>query len=157
MIRSFAEEDLPQAATLFARVFSLPPWSEDWSNEKAYSYIEDGFHCPGFVGFVMITDDSLVAALFGGCQGIRPYSIFKIAEIFVEPDYQQQGIGATLLNHLNQHLRKLSVQRITATTFIESPAAHFYLRQGFSDTGSVSYNPRKHIFEKTMADANGEE
>ena len=157
MIRPITEEDLPQVAALFSEVFSLPPWCEDWSYEKAHDYVEKGFRTGGFLGFVVIIDESLVATLLGGCQGTEPSSLFKIAEIFVGLDYQRQGIGAALFKHLSQHLRKLSVQRITASTLIGSPAAQFYLNQGFIDTGPTSYNTRKHIFEKTMSVANCEE
>jgi ribosomal protein S18 acetylase RimI-like enzyme len=150
MIRSFDDKDLPQVADLFVRVFNLPPWNEDWSYEKAYNHIETISNAPDFIGFVAVNEDLLLAVLLGRLQDNLPNRIFRIGEIFVEPDYHRQGIGTALLCHLNQQMCELSVHRITATTLAESPAAYFYMRQGFSDTGPVSYSVRKHIFEKKV-------
>lgn len=155
MIRSFDDKDLPRTADLFMRVFNLPPWNEAWSYEKAYNHMEAISHAPGFIGFVAISEDLLLAALLGRRQDTAPNRIFRIGEIFVEPGYHRQGIGTALLRQLNQQMSKLAVHRITATTLAESPAAHFYLRQGFCDTGPVSYDFRKHTFVKKLLDSNG--
>ena len=63
------------------------------------------------------------AALLGRLEGSGSTKSFRIGEVFVEPDFQRQGLGSALMNHLEMQMAELGVCRITAATPIDSPAA----------------------------------
>jgi hypothetical protein len=58
-IRRFAEGDLLSCAKVFARVFSMVPWSEEWTPEKAQDYIQKAHGLAGSFGFVAVSGEEL--------------------------------------------------------------------------------------------------
>ena len=132
-IREFTEEDVGPAADLFVRVFSLPPWEEEWSRKKAEGCLQGVVEESGFLGYVMTSGHALLAAALGAMEDSGPAKHFRIAEIFVDPDHQRQGIGEALLEHTALQAQRSGAVRLTAATLVDTPAARFYLKQGFSD------------------------
>ena len=135
-------------ARLFARVFSAPPWHEDWAPEKAREYLQKAVASPGFLGSVATEDGELLGAVFGGILESGMSKTCKIAEIFVEPEVQRRGVGSALLNHFSYRAVGVRATRLIATTLVDSSAAAFYHKHGFVSKGPVPYTPRKHTFEK---------
>ena len=149
-IRPFIDSDLPPAAKLFCRVFRLPSWNEEWTYEEALASLKKITLASGYAGFTAVSGNTIIGAVLGRTIDTDSDKSFRIGELFVDPDYQRQGIGTQLFYHLEQELCRLGFQRITCTTEVET-AAGFYRKQGFHNIGAASYNPGKHIFEKIIS------
>ncbi len=150
MIRLFTNSDLPQVTKLLVRVFNPSAWNEVWTYERAHNQIDKTCRSPGFIGFITIPEDMVLAVLFGQLQTTHTPKTFHIKEFFVDPDCQRQGLGTALLNHLEKYLDNLGVYHLTTAISGKSPAMRFYLKRGFVDTGPVFYNPKNHTVEKNI-------
>ena len=60
--------------------------------------------------------------------------IFEICILYVNPDYQKQGIGSSILDYIFDIKRKQSYKKCKLWTMKEGPAILFYKKNGFITT-----------------------
>ena len=81
--------------------------------------------------FTVIERDGMVIA----CAALFTYpdeAVAELACLAVHPDYQQQGRGDDLLQHIEWQARKQHIARLFTLT---TQAMHWFIERGFSETG----------------------
>jgi GNAT superfamily N-acetyltransferase len=73
-----------------------------------------------------------------GVVAVRP-SDGHLSSLFVDPPLQGQGLGVTLLDRAEQHLRRLGHERATLNCLADSPALRFYDRNGWERSGEQGH------------------
>ena len=64
----------------------------------------------------------------------------------VSPEYQNKGIGRTVLRHIEEQTRKMGYESLRLDTFTENPFAQkLYLHNGYEPRGQATW--RKGIFD----------
>jgi predicted N-acetyltransferase YhbS len=75
----------------------------------------------------------LVADVDGQVIGTVGLEDAELVTFFVHPDHQGKGIGARLLDAIEEHARELGITRITVDSSLTG--ATFYSRMGYVRTG----------------------
>ncbi len=81
--------------------------------------------------FTVIERDGMIIA----CAALFPYPEEKVAELAclaVHPDYQQQGRGDDLLQHIEWQARKQHIDRLFTLT---TQTMHWFIERGYNETG----------------------
>jgi len=99
-------------------------YDSPWSQAK----FTDSLNNPKTLASLLTVDKQVL----GYFVAMRSPDSVDLLNICIHPDYQQQGLGAQLFNHLKQQLQTLSVD----TIFIEVRASNetafsFYQKLGF--------------------------
>jgi len=142
-IRKLEQEDLAPCAELFAAVFSQPPWSEPWSTNSAVDRLRYFFESPGFVGFVAVRQETLVGFVLGNTEPFHTRALFYLREMCVFPDFQRSGIGNALLEKLESFLALQAVAGVYLITERATPAARFYLKNGYGHSESTEFHAKQ--------------
>ncbi len=130
-IQPLEEADLPGCAALFVKVFSAPPWNENWDASTALRRFDDCWRTPGFFGLLTKSEDGIVAFALGQVEQWDTSRHFLLREICVALEMQRRGVGRQLMQALEDHLREAGVARIVLHTAREGDAQAFYDRCGF--------------------------
>ena len=135
--RNITETDLPQLATLFARVFNAPPWNEHWTADTAERRLSDIFLTPRFRGIVGLEGENICALAAGHIKCVENGQEFLLQEMCVDPEQQRTGLGGKILSALVQHLRSEGVQNLYLLTDADGPAESFYQKHGLARSQHV--------------------
>ena len=128
-IRAIAQKDLKPISQLYVSVFTNPPWNEDWEYEWAYERLNWVYQCQDFVGLVSLNDSKINGAILGYFIPFRGKKGFKLAEFFVDTNYQNKGIGIKLLTQLELYLKQNNYDFISLLTAKNTDAESFYLNR----------------------------
>ncbi|MGN0905797.1 MAG: GNAT family N-acetyltransferase [Bullifex sp.] len=131
-IRRLTPEDLDDMAELFVNVFSLPPWSEDWSHERAVRYLSLQLVVPEPFSFGLFIDNRPVALEVGSVRAWWKGDEAMIGEFCVRPDLQGQGIGGLFLAEIKKKASEAGLASLCLITDRNHPAFSFYEKHGFS-------------------------
>jgi ribosomal protein S18 acetylase RimI-like enzyme len=139
-IVKYQEKYLDDIITLFINVFKEEPWNDNWfSNKQAGKYLLDIINIPGFEGYLYISNDEVIAGLFGHLIRWWEGDEYFIKEFFVDPDFQGDGIGSKMMDKLNKELKKNNINTIVLLTDLHSPAADFYKKRGFTEKSDLKF------------------
>lgn len=131
-MRIFSSEDLEHCVELYLEVFSSDPWRDDWrSNYQVRKYLSELISNPVFKGFVVYSDEKLVAACLGHKRSWWSGKEFFIDEFFVANELQGEGLGTYMISSVEELLKKDDCDRISLLTNRDFPAEKFYLKNGF--------------------------
>jgi len=131
-IRPITKSDIEELAALYASVFNSPPWNEPWTQKTAQERLEWIYESKGFLGFLVNEQESIQGMVLGNIEPFLGERAFYLREMLIRPDKQRKGLGAKLLKQLHVHLREMFVSRSYLITKNESPAAKFYLSNGYT-------------------------
>ncbi|WP_053453401.1 GNAT family N-acetyltransferase [Exiguobacterium sp. BMC-KP] len=117
---------------------------QDWLRQQVRQYNVDrsSFHATkrseGTQAFTLLAnrDDHRI----GGISGEVYWGWLHIEWFFVVEEERGSGLGATLLNRLEEWAREAGVQRIRVETF-SFQALPFYERHGFVEVGRIDDYP----------------
>jgi ribosomal-protein-alanine N-acetyltransferase len=117
--RTFTVRDINPVLTIERLAYDYP-----WSQAK----FSDSLNNPKTLASLLIIDEQVL----GYFVAIHTLDSADLLNICIHPNYQQQGLGAQLFDHLIQQLQTLSVD----TVFIEvrtsnKSAPFFYQKLGF--------------------------
>jgi len=142
LIRKIESEDLNKCSALYSRVFSAPPWSEAWSQEKAYTRLNHFYQSAGFVG-LLAESESVTGFVLGNMEPFLDGTWFYLREMCVDNSAQNQGVGTKLLNELNKGLISKAVKNIYLATERDIPAAKFYENNGYLKEDKMAFYYRR--------------
>lgn len=127
-IHDLQPAELPAYVTLFQRSFAQPPWLESWSDAAVRRDLERVQRRSGFLGRVAVASGAIRGAVTGTRLG--GVSGFYLAQLFVDPTWQRQGVGQQLLADV---LEAMARERrwILLWTRVDSGAESLYVRHGF--------------------------
>jgi ribosomal protein S18 acetylase RimI-like enzyme len=129
--RDIQTSDIESCSTLFAAVFSAPPWNENWTPENARRRLGDCAATPGFIGLLAEDEHGIAAFAFGYLQHYMDEQHYNLLEFCVAPRIQRQGVGHALLAELNTRLSAAGASRVCTLTARDTPAQKFYEKAGF--------------------------
>lgn len=131
-IIALTAQHLDECTSLYASVFSSPPWNEQWSENAAKQRLYETFATPGFVGFGYMIDGQLQGFITGNTEQWLNSRLFYLKEMCISSRYQGKGIGKKLLQHLKESNQQQGINKIYLMTKRDTPALQFYLSQGFA-------------------------
>lgn len=136
MIRRMCEADLPQAAALERKYFSVP-----WSEENLRQSLENPLYL-----FLTAEEEGEVAGYVGL---FRVLDEGDVTNIVVHEKYRGRGLGSALTEALIAEGKNCGIQAFTLEVRVSNEAAiHIYERLGFVREGI-----RKRFYEKPTEDA----
>jgi len=95
------------------------------------------------LGFVAESEDKVVGFIVGRQTYLAEYNaqVGEIAMIGINADYRGNGIGAKLINTLNDRFRSMGVNRVrTGINPTDKNLVAFFEKAGFSGEPIVYYN-----------------
>ncbi|RLK63939.1 GNAT family N-acetyltransferase [Atopobacter sp. AH10] len=132
-IRKVVHSDIIALAQLMLSVYNAPPWNEEWTEKTARQSLESLLTFPHFYGNVMEKDGKIVAAMLGHIRIYATEKSYYMDEFFVSPTCQGQGFGSHLYQTTLKELKQEGVAGSFFTSLKNSPAYHFYKKQGAKD------------------------
>lgn len=132
-IEVFDEDHLYGCAGLYASVFSLEPWGEPWTTEKARERLAEIYYSPGFEGLVCVVGGEPVGLALGNRVRRAVGRGFLLHEFCVRAEMQGSGMGGRLLACLEDRLREAGVGSVFLLTGSDTPARGFYAKNGYGE------------------------
>lgn len=124
---SYADE----ITRLFTSVFTREPWNDDWSDkEQLRLYIHDLTGQENSLTFGLYEDGELVGLSMGRVKHWYTGTEYCVDELCVRTDRQGQGLGAMLVERIEDACMELGLTHIFLLTESDVPAFGFYKRQG---------------------------
>lgn len=130
-IRSLLPADIPACAALFSKVFSNPPWNENWTPESARRRLADCAATPNFIGVLAEDEPDPMGFAVGYLQHYMDERHYFLLELCVDTQRQRQGIGSALLNELTTLIKAAGANRAYTLTARDTAAQAFYEKAGF--------------------------
>ena len=124
-------DNLAQCESVFVQVFNDPPWNENWESETVARRIQQIYQTPGFTGLLGQIEGETVGFAIGTIEQWDTIKHFHLKEMCVIPAQQKRGVGAALLDALEENLQAEGVERLFLHTARDAPAHSFYEKQGF--------------------------
>ena len=136
MIRYMTEKDIPSAADLERRFFSVP-WTE--------AGLRESFERPEYL-FLVVEEDGKVVGYAGLSQVLDEGDVTNIV---IDEAYRGRGLGAALISALLEEGRTRGITAFTLEVRVSNQTAiHIYEKIGFRSAGV-----RKGFYEKPTEDA----
>ncbi len=132
-VRTFTPEHLEGCARLYAVTFREGPWNEAWTEDSALERLSQVTQSPGFYGLVALREEEVIGLAFGYRRRRPSGDFFLLDEMCVEAGTQRSGVGNWLIARLRQDLADDGVSRVVLLTAGDSPARHFYEKNGFRE------------------------
>lgn len=84
----------------------------------------------------------------------KPLNVTSFHQLAVDPDYQRQGIGRTLMDHIEQRAKDLGLEKLICDTAEGAEhLVHMYIRRGYRIVDKVKWpkaNYRSVIMRKAL-------
>jgi len=122
---------LQECATLLMEAYNCTPWDCHWSEEGAIRYLKEFMTNPRFVGFVIVEDNKIVGSAFCHEKTWWTDDELFVDEFYISPSYQRKGYGNTLLQHIEEYIKKKKLAGFTLLTNRFMPSVKFYEKNDF--------------------------
>ena len=134
MLHTYQKKDFTACVNIFHDAFTAPPLSYTFiTHEKTRRYLRDLTNTPGFMGFVYILDNEIVAFCFGKADDYFYPLSFKIDELAVLPTLHGKKMGATFMHAIEKYLQERGYSEATLQTARSIPAYTFYRKIGYTE------------------------
>ena len=129
---------------LFAGVFTIEPWNDDWSNEEQLNlYLSDLIGQGNSLTFGLFEDGKLIGVSMGHIRHWYSGTEYYIDEFCIQTDKQGNGIGTLFLKEIEKGIKKIGLVQIFLQTESNVPAYGFYQKNGFCELKKhVSFTKR---------------
>lgn len=131
------KNDIPHCASLYAVVYSNPPWNEPWEQSSAIKRLTFLMQIPTSIGFKYVRNDQIIGFWLGYVE--EGFDELAIKEVVVHPDFQQQGIGTELMHHSEEVAKNSGLKRITLSTLRDSFMDKFYQGLGYQESSNIRF------------------
>jgi GNAT superfamily N-acetyltransferase len=135
MIRAIKVADIPEVASSYVASFREIDPSEQWTEAKAQALVGFFLNAQPDLAFLFEKDGRVAGGILGLVKPWWDGNCLVDTEVFVTPEYKQQGVGTQLgLHYLQFAVKRYDVRSIHAVTFkdFEFPAS-LYRSLGFED------------------------
>lgn len=134
LIRDLTEPDVDICARIYRRAYELACYGGSWDEGTAARIIRELMHHFPHECFVAERDGVIYGfVLCSSLAGMRA----TVEELAVAPEYQDQGVGSALMDHVLDYYRVLGLSFIELVANQRAPAWGFYLKRGFNE--SIEY------------------
>jgi len=111
--------------------YNCPPWNNKWEFNTSLRYLKEFFEGDRFVGYLVLQEGKLIAALFGHEKTWWTKDELFIDELYVSNKMQGKGFGGKLLEKAESYVKERKLAGITLLTNKYMPSASFYQGRGF--------------------------
>lgn len=133
-IRPMVKEDLRRLAEIYAKVYDIFDVGEKWDKETAEKMLSHCFEQQPDMAFIAKRDGITVGAVMAGIKPWWDGNHLVDGEIFVDPDYQKEGIGTRLLKTMLQTAKEKYNATVWDTyTFRNKYPLVWYKKLGFEE------------------------
>lgn len=132
-----SEKDTASCASLYADVYSNPPWNEPWEQLSAIKRLTFLMQIPTSIGFKYIRNEQIIGFWLGYIE--EGFDELAIKEVVVHPDFQQQGIGTKLMHHSEKVAKNSGLKSITLSTLRDSFMDKFYQGLGYQESSNIRF------------------
>ena len=124
-------DDIKALAPLFMETFNTFPWNEAWTIETVEKRLHQLINVEDFYGLLATQKENLCGFALGSMEQYYDGQHFYLKEICVKNDLRGQGIGAQILETLENTLKKQQVKEIFLYT--TRGAKGFYLKKKYQE------------------------
>jgi len=113
IIRKIKKDDLTKCSKILKRAYSFKPYNENFKKHTAEFYILNKYNNCKDSSFVLLDDEqNIIAFAFLNISYWSDGRQAVLEEIVVDPDFQNKGVGTTLLNYIFEQLKSLDVKSV---------------------------------------------
>lgn len=138
LLRGADGDDIPQLGEIYARVYNPANFDagETWTPKTATQTLDDLDEKDPSLSIAAEIDGKLVGGIFAGTKRWQGKNVLEIKEVFVEPEFQNRGIGAELMKECLHRARVFdNVREMELVTFADRGHARFWYQElGFQPT-----------------------
>ena len=133
-LRKIGINEKESIKALFAGVFTIAPWYDDWSDEAQLdAYIMDLIGQGYSLTYGLYDKDELIGISLGYIKHWYKGTEYIIDELCVKTDRQGTGAGTFFLNEIEKAVKELGLKNIFLQTESNVPAYNFYRKNGFTE------------------------
>ncbi|WP_010296961.1 GNAT family N-acetyltransferase [Candidatus Odyssella thessalonicensis] len=119
---------------------------------REYNYAFLGYYEPKrFAIYIKNNAADIIAGVYG--FSVAFHKVLRMEFVWVHTDYRKQGLGTTLLHHIDNYARSKGCSIIQVTT-LEFQAKEFYKKNGYQEVGSIPqwfYGTTEIFLQKKLA------
>lgn len=138
-IKEISLNDLEQCSDLLIQAYNGEPWNNNWTTETAKKYLQEFMDSTRFIGFALLNDNNIIGAAFCHERTWWTNDELYIDELYISPNYQNQGCGKQLLQFIEQYIKDNKLAGITLLTNKYMPALKFYNKNEFTNAEHVIF------------------
>ena len=128
------ESYIERMADLFQKAFAGEPWNDDWSDRaQLLEYVKEISGGRNALNYGIVRDGKLAAMALGMVRHWWEGTNYNIEELYVDPDFQGQGLGSRFLQMIAEEVKGRGLAGIFLQTDNDKPSYHFYHKIGFKD------------------------
>lgn len=125
-IRKMLFSDLEIITDIFIESYQKQPWSESWKRNDAFKRLNFLFSIPNSFCYVYEYKGSIVGAIFALNLPWHIGTQLEIREFFIQPLFQNKGIGKDMFKKIECIAKECGVKEITLSTKNVAHLVHFY-------------------------------
>ena len=130
-IRKIEKEDLQKCSKILERAYSRSPYNESFKENTSEFYILNKYDNCKDNSFVLLNEEQeIIAFVFLNISYWSDGKQAILEEIVVDPDFQNKGIGTTLLNYIFNYAKTLGVKSIMFWAKNNDRLLDFYKKHG---------------------------
>ena len=119
---------------LFAGVFTIEPWNDDWSNQEQLNlYLLDLIGQSNSLTYGLFENRKLIGVSMGHIKHWYSGTEYYIEELCIQTNKQGNGIGTYFLKEIEKAIKELGLVQIFLQTESTVPAYEFYQKNGFCE------------------------
>ena len=119
---------------LFAGVFTIEPWNDDWSNQEQLNlYLLDLIGQCNSLTYGLFENGKLIGVSMGHIKHWYSGTEYYIEELCIQTNKQGNGIGTLFLKKIEKAIKELGLVQIFLQTESTVPAYEFYQKNGFCE------------------------
>ena len=127
--------DKKEIQSLFLKVFTTPPWNDDWSDSlQLNQYLQDLTEGWDSLNYGYYEDGKMIGFALGHIRHWWEGTEYVMDEFCIDPDVQGKGIGEEFLKEMEEDLRAIQIRYIILHTERDVPAYDFYQKCGFQES-----------------------
>lgn len=133
-IRLVRKEDLDELAKIYKDLYGKSILNEDWSIEKSYGLLNFFYTLQSDIFVVAEVDEKVVGSVMSIVKPWHDGNRLIETEIFVDKNYQRQGIASRLFHeHFKLAMEKYNAKIMEAHTYKEENGypLNWYKKQGY--------------------------
>ena len=143
VIRKLSSDDIPFLVSAFVRAYADQNWNEVWTSDSATMRLNELVSSSQTTGFVYLRNGVIIGCticeILSWCDGKH----LEIKELFVDPDYQNQGVGHALLQKVDDYRISEGIAELYLWTNNLPSLIRFYKKMGFNiDSSEIRFSKK---------------
>lgn len=127
-----SHNDLESLAESYMRTFNGSPWFDKWDIKTAYDRLHDLYRSSGSYGLAVWQEGEPLGAVMGVMEKYFDGDVFRIIELWTDPDHRGEGLGRRLLEEMKSWVFGNGGVRLYLITLKTTETVGFYEHCGFA-------------------------